>query len=507
MIEAMMKSAIILAAAACIAAMMRRQSAAFRHAVWTAGLLGAMAIPLCTLALPAWSSRMAAPVAALVGRATGPLGVFRGAAIAVWLAGAGLGMFLLLYGTARLAWVAFCSEPVDDERWAALAEEVRQSLGIRRPVRLLKNRAVPFLGTWGIMAPRVLLPADAETWPDTRIRMVLGHELAHIQRHDWMVQVLADAARAIYWFNPIFWLASSRLRRESEHACDDAVVRMGATGTQYAEELLAMTRALRSESRVQSPILAMAQPSHLEQRLVALLNPGLNRLAATPWAVIVVTAAAIALTLPLAAVRSVDTARDTRVEPQSTSAIATSAAPETRPSASPTHSADAPAGTVEAVRPRALRSAIPKPELDASNSYGLPKSRFAIPTSSLPAAPPPPFECKVTSSVREIRPTMEKMSLGNGPWLINEDKTIWAADQPYVAGVAVNTTWMRPAGADLVITGRRLDGDAPELLVRPAAPYNTPYLGISLVFPIPGCWEVTATAGNSKLTFITRVRE
>ena len=65
-----------------------------------------------------------------------------------------------------------------------------------------------------------------------------------------------------------------------------------------------MTRALRSEERFQTPILAMAQPSHLEQRLVALLNPSLNRLAATPWAVLVVAGVAIALTLPLAAVRT-----------------------------------------------------------------------------------------------------------------------------------------------------------------------------------------------------------
>src|SRR5688572_27910740 len=154
------------------------------------------------------------------------------------------------------------------------------------------------------MSPRVLLPRDAETWPDDRIRMVLAHELSHIQRHDWMVQTLADAARAIYWFNPIFWIASSRLRRESEHACDDAVVRLCADGPRYAEELLAMTRALRSEERFQTPFLAMAQPSHLEQRLVALLNRSLNRLSATPWAVLVVAGVAIALTLPLSAVRT-----------------------------------------------------------------------------------------------------------------------------------------------------------------------------------------------------------
>src|SRR5262245_39950476 len=325
MIAAMIKSAVVLAAAAFVASLMKRQSAAFRHAVWTAGLIGAMAIPLFTITLPSWQTRFATPALAFAQKTVGTLGAFRQVAIALWIAGAAAGMLLLLYSAGRLAWVAIGAEPVEDARWAALAEEVRRNLGIRRPVRLLQNRSVPFLGTWGIVAPRVLLPRDAESWPDDRIRMVLAHELAHIQRHDWVVQVLADAARAIYWFNPIFWLASSRLRRESEHACDDAVVRLGAAGTHYAEELLAMTRALRSEDRLQTPILAMAQPSHLEQRLVALLNPSLNRLAATPWAVIVVAGVAIALTLPLAAVRP---GREvTKVAEQPTATPASTVAP------------------------------------------------------------------------------------------------------------------------------------------------------------------------------------
>ena len=80
-------------------------------------------------------------------------------------------ILLLLYSAGRLAWIAMGAEPVEDARWAALADEVRRSLGIRRPVRLLQNRSVPFLGTWGIMAPRVLLPRDAESWPDERIRI------------------------------------------------------------------------------------------------------------------------------------------------------------------------------------------------------------------------------------------------------------------------------------------------------------------------------------------------
>jgi hypothetical protein len=103
--------------------------------------------------------------------------------------------------------------------------------------------------------------------------------------------------------------------------------------------------------------------------------------------------------------------------------------------------------------------------------------------------------------------TLEKSALGDGPWLINSDRTIWAPDQPYIAKTPVNTVWMRPTNTELIVTGRRLDGDAPQLQAGPAAPYSTGYIAIGLMFPAGGCWEVTATAGASKLTFITKVRE
>ena len=128
--------------------------------------------------------------------------------------------------------------------------------------------------------------------------------------------------------------------------------------------------------------------------------------------------------------------------------------------------------------------------------------------ATVDSTPPPPFDCRVTSSMVQMKTTtIEKSALGNGPWLINDDRTIWAADQPYVANRSVNTVWMRPANTELTITARRLDGDAPQLTVGPAAPYSTGYIAIGVVFPAAGCWEVTGTAGSSKLTFITRVRE
>jgi len=530
MIVAIIKSAIVLAAAAFIASLMKKQSAAFRHAVWTAGLIGAMAIPLFTVTLPSWQTNIVAPVASLVENVMVPLEVLRQAAIGIWIAGAAAGILLLLYSAGRLAWVAIGAEPVEDARWGQLADEVRRSLGIRRSVRLLQNRTVPFLGTWGILVPRVLLPRDAESWPDDRIRMVLAHELAHIQRHDWVVQVLADAARAIYWFNPVFWLASSRIRRESEHACDDAVVRLGAAGPRYAEELLAMTRALRREERLRTPILAMAQPSHLEQRLVALLNPTLNRLAATPWAVLVVAGFAVALTLPLAAVRPGRELQETAVEtaklpapvPTTSSVISAPAAisapaPKSAPVAVPQTLSVPPrvepqpradAATAPTL-PLVARAYVPEPPTEAAIR---PVAELRLPASidnvARTASTPLPAPCAVTPSTRQTKTSsIEKVALGNGPWIINEDRTLWASDQPYVANRTVTTVWIRPANTELAIVARRMDGDASQLTVGPAEPLRTAYIAVGITFPTAGCWEVTATAGTSKLTFVTKVRE
>jgi hypothetical protein len=93
----------------------------------------------------------------------------------------------------------------------------------------------------------------------------------------------------------------------------------------------------------------------------------------------------------------------------------------------------------------------------------------------------------------------------SGPWHINDDRTIWAWDQPYIAGAAVNTMWMKPANVDLVITGRRLDGDSAPLKIQLAKDSTAGYIATAMTFPKAGCWEVTATAGSSTLTYITRV--
>jgi TonB family protein len=134
--------------------------------------------------------------------------------------------------------------------------------------------------TWGALQPKIILPSGSAEWADDRIRIVLAHELAHIRRGDWVAQMVAEILRAIYWFNPLVWIAARRLRHESEQACDDAVLALGIEGSDYATHLLDLARVVRQHRRPLfpgCPAPAMVRPSSLERRVNAMLNTRLNR--------------------------------------------------------------------------------------------------------------------------------------------------------------------------------------------------------------------------------------
>jgi HEAT repeat protein len=150
----------------------------------------------------------------------------------------------------------------------------------------------------GLLAPSVLLPPRAAEWDAERRRAVLLHELAHVQRGDCRVQALAQAACAMYWFNPLMWMTFARLRAERERACDDRVLMSGLMPSTYAGHLLEVARDLKNGLRP-SAALAMARPSEFEGRLLAVLAERRCRVPSTGAraAAIVLVAAATAAAL------------------------------------------------------------------------------------------------------------------------------------------------------------------------------------------------------------------
>ncbi|MGE3277683.1 MAG: TonB family protein [Vicinamibacterales bacterium] len=290
---------IVLAIALGAGWIVRRRSAALRHWVLAAAFAGAAALPLLGLLLPAWGPDWrAAPVAAPAEAPAADAITFRVATpvlpdaappapaaaslrwpamiMAGWFAGVLAGFILLAAGWRRLTRLAARARPAD-QAIAAAGHDLARRLGIRRPVRLLVTTHPAVVVAWGVWRPTVLLPATSDTWPAERVHIVLAHELAHIARGDWAIQMTAELVRALHWFNPLAWLACRRLRQASEYACDDTVLALGVRGADYAEHLLDLARAARAYGHPWVPAPAIARPSTLRKRIGAMLTTTIDR--------------------------------------------------------------------------------------------------------------------------------------------------------------------------------------------------------------------------------------
>ncbi len=156
-------------------------------------------------------------------------------------------------------------------------QAVCQQLGVRQRIRLLihPERTIPVV--WGIVRFRLLLPETARDWSDEQLRSVLLHELAHVKRHDTVVQLLAQIACALHWFSPLVWFAAWRLHVERERACDDLVLSNGIRASAYAEHLLNVATKLSPDRWTSACGLTMAGNLPLQGRLQAILSDRLNR--------------------------------------------------------------------------------------------------------------------------------------------------------------------------------------------------------------------------------------
>ena len=329
MILAIVHSTFVLGLFLVAARLLRRHSAATRHAVLAVGLVTSLVAPIATGFLPEWrlpwGGRLATPAAwsssqfvievkssdpTLVSEKTtvnsASAALVRPAASLlfwIWLGGVVLAGVVLIRGVSRVAALLYRSKPLVGSEWNEAAKDIVATLGIKRRVRLLVNdRAV--LGAWGMFKPRVFLPRDINDWPNERVRAVLTHEMAHIERFDWPVQMLAEVARGVCWFNPLYWLVCRLLRLESEHACDDVVLNAGFEGKSYAAHLLEIARKFKNQDRSWSPVLAMARRRHLERRFIAMLNPLLNHGSVSRATVAAMSVGVLCVALPVVAMQA-----------------------------------------------------------------------------------------------------------------------------------------------------------------------------------------------------------
>ena len=324
-----LKSVVVLAVAWAIALALRGRSAAARHVVWTSASAALLALPVLSVSLPVLRVPVAPvllPSAAVFqttspdsadtpkakasrpekATATGKPVAWRpdwfGSIILLWAVGAAAGLAQLLASSMAMARVRRRARPL---ACADLAE-LTEVLGIVRPVEVLEGQRGSMPMAFGVFRPAVFLPADARDWDAERRRMVLLHELAHIRRGDLATHLLARIALSLYWWNPMAWSLWRESLKERERAADDLVLRSGARASNYAGHLLEIARTMRSSPAIGWAVVAMARPSQLEGRLLAILDSRVRRNAPGRGFAWAATLLAVGVVAPFAALQAQD---------------------------------------------------------------------------------------------------------------------------------------------------------------------------------------------------------
>ena len=341
--ELSLKGTVVLGAAAATCWAMWRASAATRHLVWAAAVSALLVLPALSLVVPdlplpvsfdrlqtaprltlplvqhskADRTVHAAPAGKPARHGTGPAPTPSGSGpsptypvevstteivLAVWVFGAMALLVRLVTSLISVRRIVATAEAVDDEAWHQQLETAAAELGVARPPLLLWSPALSVPMTCGVTRPAILLPCAALHWDAQRMRVVLLHELAHIRRRDCLVHCLAQTALALHWCNPMMWMALARLRAERELACDDLVIVAGTRGSDYAEHLLDIARQFRRQ-RMGVAAVAMARPSELEGRLLAILDPLRSRRPTDRARLGFAIAAAALIVLPVSGLR------------------------------------------------------------------------------------------------------------------------------------------------------------------------------------------------------------
>ncbi len=129
--------------------------------------------------------------------------------------------------------------------WKQRLAELSGSVGIRRFVQMAESARVTVPMTAGWLKPIILLPIGMlANMPPAHIEMILMHELTHIRRHDYLMNVVQGIVEIIFFFHPAVWWLSEGVRTEREHCCDDRVISLKGDPLGYAKALHAAAAAI-----------------------------------------------------------------------------------------------------------------------------------------------------------------------------------------------------------------------------------------------------------------------
>ena len=324
LIEFVWQGAAIGLATALVLFFLRTASAPLRYIVACAGLAAMTLAPLVTAAGYLREERNPAHVRATVGMASPetlaipddptlsvaaglePRLLFRSwveprlpLVMVVWCSGVLLMSAHLLGGWLRVRRIRGSATLLERSRWPERVAAMAGRFRVTRRVRLLVSSVVDVPAVIGCVRPAILVPASALSGlSPLYLEAILLHELAHVRRGDYLVNVGQCVVEVLLFYHPAVWWVSNQIRREREHCCDDIAASLCADQVTYARALTSL-----EELRIAMPRLAVgAAGGDLLARIRRLVEPdrvSSPRLSGGLAMSVVFTLALLAVTVPI----------------------------------------------------------------------------------------------------------------------------------------------------------------------------------------------------------------
>lgn len=221
--------------------------------------------------------------------------------LVAWMAGVFLLTARLVSGWFRVQRLRMHGKPAASPL-CATAERLARRLRVTRAVRIVESAAVGVPTVMGWLKPVVLLPASALAGlSPTQLEAVLAHELAHVRRHDYLVNLLQTVVETLLFYHPAVWWVSRQIRIERENCCDDLAVSLCGDRVFYAQALADLEQ-LRGSA---GPLAMAANGGSLVQRVRRLLG-GPSYTTATPGWLAIAIAMAVLVSIAGVAARAMD---------------------------------------------------------------------------------------------------------------------------------------------------------------------------------------------------------
>lgn len=285
LIELFLKSSLILLVALPLGFLLRKQPAADRSVFWMVVIASLLLLPVFNQFLPGFPVPLTIEDSAITNSVLislhelaigihdpyAPIAYTLNWVVYTYMTISVLLALYLMLGIARVVLQSQSSMRWTDPRAFEVLRRLMDANGIVSKIDLLVSRHCISPLTWGIRRHMILLPASARDWDSALLEQTLSHELAHIQRKDWLCYIFSRLAICLYWINPLIWIAHRNLVMESEKSCDNAAIEDTGCPFSYAENLLRLANMLNANCTSVAPAL-FGRRSSLVPRIKSILN-------------------------------------------------------------------------------------------------------------------------------------------------------------------------------------------------------------------------------------------